>query len=39
LYSEGVKKGKITVNKFVEVLSTNPAKIFGMHPKKGCIAP
>jgi len=39
LFSEGVKKGKITINKFVEVLSTNPAKIFGMHPKKGCIAP
>ena len=39
LYSEGVKKGKITVNKFIEVLSTNPAKIFGMHPRKGCIAP
>ncbi|MEO6731283.1 MAG: dihydropyrimidinase [Ferruginibacter sp.] len=39
LYSEGVLKGKITLNKFVEVLSTNPAKIFGMHPRKGCIAP
>jgi len=39
LYSEGVKKGKITINKFVEVISTNPAKIFGMHPRKGCIAP
>src|SRR5215203_3607352 len=39
LYSEGVRKGKITLNKFVEVLSTNPAKIFGMHPRKGCIAP
>jgi dihydropyrimidinase len=39
LFSEGVKKGKITINKFVEVISTNPAKIFGMHPKKGCIAP
>jgi dihydropyrimidinase len=39
LYSEGVNKGKITINKFVEVLSTNPAKIFGMHPRKGCIAP
>ena len=38
LYSEGVRKGRITVNKFVEVLSTNPAKIFGMFPKKGTIA-
>jgi dihydropyrimidinase len=39
LYSEGVRRGKITANKFVEVLSTNPAKIFGMYPRKGCIAP
>jgi dihydropyrimidinase len=39
LFSEGVKKGKITINKFVEVLSTNPAKIFGMFPKKGSLAP
>jgi dihydropyrimidinase len=38
LYSEGVKKGKITLNKFVEVTSTNPAKIFGMFPRKGTIA-
>jgi dihydropyrimidinase len=38
LYSEGVGKGKITLNKFVEVSSTNAAKIFGMFPKKGCIA-
>lgn len=39
LYSEGVNKGKITLNKFVEVASTNAAKIFGMFPKKGTIAP
>lgn len=39
LYTEGVSTGKITINKFVEVLSTNPAKIFGMFPRKGCIAP
>ncbi|MEE9373009.1 MAG: dihydropyrimidinase [Saprospiraceae bacterium] len=39
LYSEGVNKGKISANKFVEVTSTNPAKIFGMFPQKGCIAP
>ncbi len=39
LWSEGVAKGKISANKFVEVTSTNAAKIFGMYPKKGCIAP
>src|SRR3954462_14804634 len=38
LYSEGVAKGKITLNKYVEVTSTNAAKIFGMFPKKGTIA-
>ena len=37
LYSEGVHKGKITLNKYVEVACTNPAKIFGMFPKKGTI--
>ncbi|MES2593519.1 MAG: dihydropyrimidinase [Bacteroidota bacterium] len=38
LFSEGVKKGKISLNKFVEVTSTNVAKIFGMYPQKGTIA-
>ena len=38
LFSEGVNKGKISLNKFVEVTSTNAAKIFGMFPKKGCVA-
>lgn len=38
LFSEGVKKGRISLNKFVEVTSTNVAKIFGMYPQKGCIA-
>lgn len=38
LYSEGVAKGKISLNKFVEVSSTNAAKIFGMFPRKGTIA-
>ena len=37
LYSEGVNKGKITLNKYVEVTSTNPAKIFGMYPQKGSL--
>jgi dihydropyrimidinase len=39
LFSEGVQKGRITPNRFVEVTSTNPAKIFGMFPQKGTIAP
>lgn len=39
LYSEGVDQGRITLNKFVEVACTNPAKIFGMFPRKGTIAP
>lgn len=38
LWSEGVEKGRISANKYVEVTSTNPAKIFGMYPRKGCIA-
>lgn len=38
LFSEGVSKGRITLNKFVEVASTNAAKIFGMFPRKGAIA-
>jgi len=38
LFSEGVQKGKITLNKYVEVSSTNAAKIFGMFPRKGTIA-
>src|SRR5829696_504071 len=37
LYSEGVNSGKITLNKYVEVACTNPAKIFGMFPRKGTI--
>lgn len=35
LYSEGVNKGRISINKYVEITSTNPAKIFGMYPGKG----
>jgi dihydropyrimidinase len=38
LYSEGVAKGKISLQKFVEVNSVNAAKIFGMFPQKGTIA-
>lgn len=38
LFSEGVKKGRISLNRFVELMSTNAAKIFGMYPQKGCLA-
>jgi dihydropyrimidinase len=38
LFSEGVNKGRISLNKYVEVTSTNAAKIFGMFPRKGTIA-
>lgn len=38
LFSEGVVKNRITLNKYVEVTCTNPAKIFGMFPRKGTIA-
>ncbi len=38
LYTYGVLENKISLNKFVEVTSTNPAKIFGMFPKKGAIS-
>ena len=38
LYSEGVLQGRMTVNRFVELTSTNPAKAYGLHPRKGTIA-
>jgi dihydropyrimidinase len=38
LWDGGVKKGRISMNRFVEITSTAPAKIFGLYPKKGTIA-
>ncbi len=38
LYSEGVGKGRITLNQFVALTSTNAAKLYGLHPRKGTIA-
>lgn len=38
LFSEGVSKGRITLNQFVALASTNAAKLYGMHPTKGTIA-
>jgi dihydropyrimidinase len=39
LFSEGVQKGRISLERFVEVSATNAAKIFGMYPRKGTILP
>ncbi len=39
MFSEGVAKGRISVNRLVEVVSTNAARIFGLYPQKGTIAP
>ncbi|MDM5199414.1 dihydropyrimidinase [Fictibacillus enclensis] len=38
LFSEGVKKGRITLNQFVDIISTRSAKLFGLFPEKGTIA-
>lgn len=38
MLSEGVNKGRISLEKVVEVCCENPAKIFGIYPKKGTIA-
>jgi dihydropyrimidinase len=38
IYSEGVSKGRISVNTFVATFCTNPARIFGLYPRKGTIA-
>ena len=34
----GVRQGRLTLNRFVELVSTNPAKIMGLYPRKGTIA-
>ncbi|HEY6270994.1 MAG TPA: dihydropyrimidinase [Terriglobales bacterium] len=38
VYSGGVGKGRFTVNRFVELVATTPAKIFGLYPRKGTVA-
>lgn len=37
IWTEGVEKGRITPQQAVRILSTNPAKIFGLFPQKGTI--
>jgi dihydropyrimidinase len=34
-----VTSGRFSINRFVELTSANPARIFGMYPKKGCLLP
>ncbi|MGW4111351.1 dihydropyrimidinase [Actinosynnema sp. NPDC004786] len=39
LLHQGVVKGEITLERWVEIASTTPARMFGLHPRKGVIAP
>lgn len=39
LWTYGVRAGKLTPNQFIALTSTNPAKIFGLYPKKGALVP
>lgn len=39
LYAGGVVPGKISIHKFIDLVSTAPAKLFGLFPRKGTIAP
>jgi dihydropyrimidinase len=38
IHHHGVNEGRISLNRFVEITSAAPARIFGMYPKKGTIA-
>jgi dihydropyrimidinase len=38
LHHHGVNAGQLSINRFVEIVSTAPARIFGMYPQKGVIA-
>jgi dihydropyrimidinase len=39
LWSEGVAKGRITPQRLAELVSTAPARVFGLAPRKGALAP
>jgi len=39
MYSEGVAKGRLSLERFVELVSTNPARNFGLYPQKGTLLP
>jgi dihydropyrimidinase len=39
LYSEGVAKGRLSLERFVDVFTREPARLFGMYPRKGTLRP
>jgi len=39
LWDQGVRTGRLDVNRFVQLVATEPAKIFGLYPRKGAVAP
>lgn len=39
IYSFGVRAGRLSPNRWVQVCSTNPARIFGLYPRKGSLEP
>ena len=39
IYHGGVNAGRISINRFVELVATAPARMFGLFPRKGTIAP
>lgn len=39
IYSEGVAKGRLSINQMVKLLSVNPSKMYGLYPKKGVLQP
>jgi dihydropyrimidinase len=39
MWDGGVRTGRIDVNRFVQITSTAPAKLFGLYPRKGTLAP
>jgi len=38
-YSEGVRKGRLSLERFVDAIATQPARLFGLYPRKGILAP
>ena len=39
VFSEGVGKGRLSLERFVQLTASNPARLFGLYPRKGTIAP